>query len=284
MRHIREQLTPRAIGFDQLRLARREIGGHAIEGIRDRGHLISADRRGARREIAFAKPVGGVFEGAKPRLRRPEDHERGDRGTGNEQQEHAERQRRADRLGETAQSGERRDPDHGDDRLVVLDRRHYWSTTWRTEHPRHAAVRRRPSGAVERRGTATVPRPTGIIRPTTWTTDSANRSATGTTLRTTRTAAAAPEWSGESHASRDIGSFRRDRCSVGKNDRGRAMQLLHATFRIRAQIELGIARERGLELGCDELGEVAAHALGHAAFGFSRDPDEEADLQDQRDG
>ena len=102
MRDIGEQLTARAIGFDQLRLARREIGGHAIEGMRDRRHFIAADRRGARREIAFAESVGRVFEGAEPRLRGPEDHERRDGGAGDEQEDHAERQRHADRLGETA--------------------------------------------------------------------------------------------------------------------------------------------------------------------------------------
>ena len=62
------------------------------------------------------------------------------------------------------------------------------------------------------------------------------------------------------------------------------MKLLDATLRIRAQIELRIARERGFELGGDKLGKVATHPFGHAAFGFTRDPDEQADLQYQRDG
>jgi len=60
------------------------------------------------------------------------------------------------------------------------------------------------------------------------------------------------------------------------------MQFLDATLRIGTQIELRIARERGFELGSDKLSEVAAHAFGHAAFRFTRDPDEEANLQDQR--
>ena len=57
------------------------------------------------------------------------------------------------------------------------------------------------------------------------------------------------------------------------------MQLVDAPLGIAAQIELRIARERGLELRRDQLREVAAHALGHAAFGFTGDPDEQRDLQ-----
>ena len=57
------------------------------------------------------------------------------------------------------------------------------------------------------------------------------------------------------------------------------MQFLDAPLRVGAQIELRIARERGFEFRRDELGEVAAHALGHAAFGFAGDPDEQPDLQ-----
>ncbi len=98
MRDIGEQLTARAIGFDQLRLARRQIGGHAIERLGDRRHFIAADRRRARREIAFAKPARRIFERAQARLRGPEDHQRGDRGAGDQQQQHADRERRADRL------------------------------------------------------------------------------------------------------------------------------------------------------------------------------------------
>jgi hypothetical protein len=60
-----------------------------------------------------------------------------------------------------------------------------------------------------------------------------------------------------------------NRGSIRKNDRSRTMQLLDATLRVHPQIELRIARERGFELGRDELGEVAAHAFGHAAFGFT---------------
>ena len=78
---------------------------------------------------------------------------------------------------------------------------------------------------------------------------------------------------------RHVGALGRHRAAVGENDRRRPMQLVDAPLRVRAQIELRIARERGLEFRRDELGEVAAHALGHAAFGFAGHPDEQADLQ-----
>ena len=270
MRDIGEQLTPRPIGFEQLRLARRQIRGHAVEGIGDGGHFISAGRRGTRREVAFAKPVGRVLQGAQPRLRGPEDDERSDRGAGDEQQDHAKSQRRADRLDETADARERRHPDHGHDRVVVLNRRDHRAATRRTEQPRPGAVRRRPSSPLEGRRTATI---AGSLR------------TIGTAVRTSRTsrAASTPERPRKANASRHFGPFRGDRGSVRKNDRRRTMQLLDATLRIGSQIELGIAGERGFELGSDELGEIAAHAFGHAAFGFTRNPDEQADLQDQRD-
>ena len=62
------------------------------------------------------------------------------------------------------------------------------------------------------------------------------------------------------------------------------MQFLDAPLRIARADRARVARQRGFEFRRDQLGEVAAHALGHAAFGFAGDPDEQRDLQDQRDG
>ena len=56
VRDVGEQLTPRAVGLDELRLPRRKIGGHAIERVGDRRHFVAADCRRAGGEIALAKP------------------------------------------------------------------------------------------------------------------------------------------------------------------------------------------------------------------------------------
>ena len=97
------------------------------------------------------------------------------------------------------------------------------------------------------------------------------------------TATATTEWARKAHAAGNFGAVGRDRRSIGKDDRRRPMQFLDAPLGVGAQIELRIARERGFEFRGDELGKVAAHALGHAALGFARDPDEQRDLQHERD-
>ena len=102
VRHVGQQLAARAIGFDELRLARRQIGGHAIERVGDRRHFIAADRRRARGQIAFAKSARRVLDGAQARLRRPEDHERGDRPCRRSATARANRERRADGFARSA--------------------------------------------------------------------------------------------------------------------------------------------------------------------------------------
>jgi hypothetical protein len=62
------------------------------------------------------------------------------------------------------------------------------------------------------------------------------------------------------------------------------MQFVDAALCIAAQIELGFARQRGFEFRRDQLGKVAPHPLGHAAFGFTRHPDEQRHLENQRHG
>jgi len=177
-------------------------------------------------------------------------------------------------LSEPPQAGERRHPHDRDERVVDFDRRHHGSASRRAKHSWH--------GAAAKFGRRT----TG---PTAWTTTGrrAVESRTALTAATAtiagaavrRTAAAAAEGSGEAHAAGNFGTFGSDRCAVRKNDRGRPMQFLHAPFGIRAQIEFWITLKRALEFVGDELREIAAHALGHAALGLAGDPDEERDLQ-----
>jgi len=271
VRHIGKQLATGAIGFDELRLTRSEIGGHAIERIGDRGHFIAADRRGAGGEIAFTKPVRRVFEGAQARLRRPEDDERRDRRAGDQQEQHAKRERRADGFGEALKSRQRRHPDNGDHRVFMTNRRHHRATARRAEHARHGAGRRATI-----RGRAAE---TAIARPIALTITGATRTSLARAAITATT-----KWSREPHPARHVGAFGRYRGAVRKHDRRRPMQFLHALRRVRAQIEFRIALERSFELRRDELGEVAAHALGHAAFGLAGDPNEQRDLQRERDG
>jgi len=275
VRHVGEQLATGAIGLDELRLTRREIGGHAVERIGDRGHFIAADRRGAGGEITFAKSVRRVFERAQARLRRPEDDERRDRRAGDQQEKNAKRERHADGFGEALKSRQRRHPDDRDNGIVVLNRRHHRAAARRAEHAGHAAGRR---ATIRRRAAETA-----IARRRTRTIALTIAGAARTSFASAAITASA-ERPGESHAAWHFRAFGRHRCAIRKNDRGRPMQLLHALRCIRAQIDLWIARERGFEFRRDELGEVAAHPLGHAAFGFAGDPDEQRNLQRERDG
>ena len=99
VRHIRQQLAPGAIGIDELRLPGGQIAGHAVERGGDRGHLVAANLRRAGGDVAFAEASRRVLEGMEPRLRGPEDHERGERRAAHEQQQRANRDRHADGLG-----------------------------------------------------------------------------------------------------------------------------------------------------------------------------------------
>jgi len=164
MRHVGEQLPARAIGLDQLLLPRRQIGGHAIERLGDSRDLIPAHRRRARGEIAFTKPTRRIFDRAQPRLGGTEYDQRGDRRAANQQEQHADHERRADRFSEAPHTGERRHPRHRDDGVALLDRRHDRSAPRRTKrHPgkRTATFRRRTAGrwtAIETSIAGTAPR------------------------------------------------------------------------------------------------------------------------------
>ena len=149
---------------------------------------------------------------AQPRLRRPEDHQRGDRRAADQQQQRADGERRADLVGDAAQSGQRRHPHHRDDLIVVLDRRHHRAAARRAERrPRPPSRRhRRPSArplADRRIG--------GRRHPV------AGHRGGGTDRGTA--------------CSRGIvGAGRRHGAAVGKNDRRRTMQFVDAA--------LGVAR------------------------------------------
>jgi len=254
VRHIGEQLPPRAIGLHQLRLPRRQVGGHAIERGRDRGDFIAANLGRARGEIAFTKTAGRLLDRAQPRLRRPEDHERRHRGAADEQQERADHQRRAERFGDPARARERRHPHHGHDLIVVLDRYDYGSAAWLSERRARQHLlavrwtRRWRSTAISGAGTTT------------------------------------PHRSRKSNAARDGRAWRRHRAAIRKNDHRGSMQLADTLLRVAAEIELRIARQRRLELRRHQLREVTPHAFGHAAFALARHPHKEQPLQHQRDG
>jgi hypothetical protein len=84
MRHVGEQLPARAIGLNQLLLPRRQIGGHAIERLGHRGHLVPADRRRARGEIPFTEPARRILDRAQPSLGGTKYDQRGDRRAANQ--------------------------------------------------------------------------------------------------------------------------------------------------------------------------------------------------------
>jgi hypothetical protein len=77
-------------------------------------------------------------------------------------------------------------------------------------------------------------------------------------------------------------ALRRDDAAVGEGDDGGTMEFGDAFPGVSLEIELGIPGDRGFKLGCDQLGKVAAHALGHAAFGFAGDVNEERHLRHER--
>ena len=60
------------------------------------------------------------------------------------------------------------------------------------------------------------------------------------------------------------------------------MEFADALLRVGLEVKGGILREGRLEVRRHQVREVAAHALGHAAFGFAGHPDEERDLQAER--
>ena len=261
MRDVGQQLPARPVGFDQLRLAGGQVGGHSIEGGGHGRHFVAANRRRAGRQVAFAKPPGRIFERAQARLGRPKDHQRRERRAGYQQQERTNRQRGADLVGDTAQAGQRRYPDHADYITVVFDRRHDRAAPRSAErHSRHrawgwafhawAAVRRSLSG---------LPRsPPGPPRRLN---GPGMRMPPGTS---TPGGATTP--------------------AIGEDDHGRPMKLADSPAGVGFEVKRRIARQRRFELRCHEFGEIAAHALGHAAFGFPSHPDEEPDLQAEGDG
>ena len=79
VRDVREHLTAETVERAHRLIARRELGGHAVERPRDMRDLVAAMLGRSRRQIAGAEPIGRRLERTQPPSGGSEDEHRRDR-------------------------------------------------------------------------------------------------------------------------------------------------------------------------------------------------------------